>query len=792
MKYNEILKQMSLEDKIALCSGADFWHTKKMEQYKIPEMMMCDGPHGLRKQEADADMLGVNQAVPATSFPTAAATGCSWDPELLGKIGAAIAKEAAANKVGVVLGPGVNIKRNPLCGRNFEYFSEDPYLSGKLGAIFIKEAQKDGIGSSLKHFACNNQEWKRFSSDSVLDERSLREIYLTAFEIAVKEGQPATVMCAYNKINGTYCSDNKELLTDILRKEWGFQGMVVTDWGAMHDRIEGFLAGCDLLMPGGSDYMEKETLEAVKSAKITEEQIDTCAQRVLSMIQNANEALDKDLNCKDHNYSSDEHHTLARVAAEQSAVLLKNEDAILPIKQGKQIGFIGAMAKEIRYQGAGSSHINPIKLVNVTDVLGTVPYEEGCSREGHTTKEQLIRAAALAKQVDIPIVFAGLTDSYESEGFDRKDMKLPEGHNLLIRAVADTNPNTVVVLMSGSPVEVPWLDKIKALLYMALPGQAGGEAIVNLLYGKAIPCGKLAETWPMDYEDCVSASYYHKKDAHYREGIYVGYRYYDKANIKVRFPFGYGLSYTSFQYSNINIQEITGEQYQYKVTLEVTNTGKYEGAEIVQLYVAPPQDGSFRPVKELKGFQKLFLKPGETKQAVIHLDKRSFAVWNSGWKVARGTYRIEIGGSSRYLPLVAELFLEGEEMKLSKEQKGSWYEKPIGIPKHEEWEKLLGRQVIEKRLKKGEFTMENTVAEMKDYSLIMKIMYKAIEKTVAKGFGGKADYGNPAFKMMIASSADSSLSAMKICGGMKNYVLEGMLEMANGHYLRGIKYMLQK
>lgn len=787
MDYKEIIKQMSLEDKIALCSGADFWHTKEIKQYGIPKMMMGDGPHGLRKQEDSADMLGVNQSVPATSFPTAVTTGSSWDPELLGKIGAAITKEAATHKVGLVLGPGLNIKRNPLCGRNFEYISEDPYLSGKMGAAFIREAQKEGIGTSVKHFAGNNQEWKRFSSDSVLDERTLREIYLSAFEIAVKEGQPATVMSAYNKINGTHCSDNKELLTDILRDEWGFKGMVVTDWGGMNNRIEGFRAGCDLVMPGGSAFMEKETLEAVHAGEISEEIINVSAERVLKMIMNANNVLNKE-----HNYDVNEHHNLARIAAEQSAVLLKNEETILPLKAEQKIGFIGTMAEEIRYQGAGSSHINPTRLVNVTDVLSNVPYEAGCSQEGDTTEEQLEKARGLAKQVEIPIVFAGLTDRYESEGFDREDMKMPEGHNRLIDAVAEVNPNTVVVLMSGSVVEVPWIDKIKAVLYMALPGQAGGEAIVNLLYGKAIPSGKLAETWPIAYTDCVSSSYYYKKDAHYREGIYVGYRYYDKADLDVRFPFGYGLSYTNFQYSNLKIETISEKNSQYKVTLDVTNIGHVEGAEIVQLYVAPPEDAIYRPVRELKGFTKLFLKPGETKQAVIDLDKRSFSIWNNGWKVGKGTYHIQIGRNSRDISLETEVFLEGEKLDLPKEYRNSWYDKPTGIPTHQEWEKLLGRRVIEKPLKKGEFTMANTVNEMKDYSFIMKMMYKAVERTVAKGFDGKVDYNDPAFRMVMASSADSSLTAMKISGAMRNYVLEGMLEMANGHYLKGIRYMFKR
>ncbi|MFD1452665.1 glycoside hydrolase family 3 C-terminal domain-containing protein [Oceanobacillus sojae] len=610
---------------------------------------------------------------------------------------------------------------------------------------------------------------------------------MSAFEIAVKEGQPATVMSAYNKINGTHCSDNKELLTDILRDEWGFKGLVVTDWGGMNNRIKGFRAGCNLVMPGGAAYMEKETLKAVKVGEISEALIDASAERVLAMIINANGVLEEE-----HSYDVNEHHSLARIAAEQSAVLLKNEHEILPLRTDDKIGIIGAMAKEIRYQGAGSSHINPTRLVNVTDVLPTVPFKAGCNREGDATEEQLDQAIELAKQVEIPIVFAGLTDRYESEGFDRENMKMPEGHNRMINAVAEVNPNTVVVLMNGSVIEVPWINKVKAVLYMALPGQAGGEAIVNLLYGKAVPSGKLAETWPIAYEDCVSSSYYNKKDAHYREGIYVGYRYYDKAELDVRFPFGYGLSYTNFQYSNLEVEVISEKDNQYKVTLDVTNTGRYEGAEIVQLYVAPPEDAVYRPVRELKGFTKLFLKPGETKQALIHLDKRSFSIWHRDWKVAKGTYQIQLGRNSRDILLETEFPLEGEEMRLPVEYQNSWYEKPTRILTHQEWEKFLGRLVIEKPLKKGEFTMANTVNEMKDYSLIMKIMYKAVEKTVAKGFEGKVDYNDPAFRMVMASSADSSLTAMKISGAMRNYVLEGLLEMANGHYLKGIKYMIKR
>lgn len=577
-----ILKKMTLEDKIALCSGASFWETKKYENYGIPALFMCDGPHGLRKQEREggADMLGVNESRKATCFPAEVTTGGSWDNDLLYEIGKAIGEEARDQKVGLVLGPGANLKRNPLCGRNFEYFSEDPYLAGDLAANFIKGLQSQGIGSSLKHFAVNSQELSRFNSDSILDDRTLRELYLTAFERAVKEGHPATLMCSYPKLNGVHCSDNEMLLTDILRKEWGFEGLVVTDWGAMNDRIEGFRAGCDLNMPGGSDYMEKEVLAAVQSGNLPEEKVDCCARRVLELVFKAEEALKKQGTC-DYDY----HHEIARKAAEHGAVLLKNDDGILPLKKTDNIAVIGAMAQSMRYQGAGSSHINPYKLSQPLDYLKEAVYAQGCDNRGDTNDNLLQEAIRVAKSVDIPIVFAGLPDRFESEGFDREDMKMPEGHMRMIEAVADANPNTVVVLLCGCVVECPWAEQVKAILYMGLPGQAGGEAIANLLYGAVNPSGKLTESWPYRYEDVPSSEIYDQtKDALYEEGIYVGYRYYEKAGLKVRFPFGYGMSYTSFDYSDFIYED-------NQVSITITNTGDFYGGEVVQLYIGAPQDG---------------------------------------------------------------------------------------------------------------------------------------------------------------------------------------------------------
>ena len=773
MNIEKILQQMTLEDKIELCSGENFWETKKYEKYGIPSLFMCDGPHGLRKQEDAADMLGVHASRPATCFPAEVTTAGSWDPELLEQIGAAIGEEAREQGVGLVLGPGVNLKRNPLCGRNFEYFSEDPYLAGKLAAGFIRGTEAQGVGTSLKHFAANSQEASRFTSDSVLDERTLRELYLTASEIAVKEGKPATVMCAYPKLNGVHCSDNKRLLTDILRTEWGFNGMAITDWGAMNDRIEGFRAGCDLNMPGGSAYMEKEVLQAVKNGTLPESSVDDSARRVLELVFRAAEALRGNTTC-----DYDAHHTLAKRAAIEGAVLLKNEGSILPLRQGAKIAVIGAMAKNLRYQGAGSSHINPTRLSQPLDFLPDAIYASGCDDRGDTTDALLDEARAAAEQAEVTVVFAGLPDRYESEGFDRDDMKMPVGHLRMIEAVVSANPNTVVVLLCGSPVECPWADEVKAVLYMGLPGQAGGEAAAELLYGRISPGGKLTESWPYTYEDVPSSEIYGKTaDALYQEGVYVGYRYYDKADVPVRWRFGYGLSYTEFSYSDLMVNSDT-------VSVTVRNTGKCAGAEVAQLYMEAPQNGLHRPLRELKGFQKVFLQPGESRTVTFTLIDRSFAVWQDGWKIPAGTYAVCVG------ELRAEMEKNGDDLLVPVWQKGSWYACCTGKPDQTAWEAMLGRTYTPPVLKKGSFTMDNTVMEMKDYSLIMRIMFRAVEATIAKGFGGKKDYENPEFRMLMNSSAGSPLRSMMISGGMKGGVLPGMLEMANGHFLRGIWKMI--
>ncbi len=788
MSVEAILDKMSLKDKIALCSGASFWETKEMKKYGIPSMFMCDGPHGLRKQVNAKDMLGLNQSLPATCFPTAVSTGASWDEALMERIGRAIGAEAAQKQVGLVLGPGANLKRNPLCGRNFEYFSEDPYLTGKMAAGFIRGLQENGTSASLKHYACNSQEENRFTSDGILDERTMRELYLTGFEIAVKEARPDTVMCAYPKVNGVHCSDSKELLQDILREEWGFEGLVVTDWSAMNDRIEGFLAGCDLNMPGGSAYMEKEVLQAVKSGRLSEEAVDACARRVLELVCKERRGMEEASRLSERGervalFDKEAHHALAREAAEQGAVLLKNEDHILPLQQSKQAALIGHMAKHPRYQGGGSSHINPYQTLSAAEVMYRCTYAPGCDGQGDTNEELLAEAVQAAGQADVAVVFVGLPEKYECEGFDRENLQLPKGHLRLLDAVCEANSNVVVVLTCGSVVECPWADKVKAILYVGLPGQAGGHAIANLLYGKANPSGRLTESWPYAYEDCITKNFYGQKDAQYRESVYVGYRYYDKADIAVRWPFGYGLSYTEFAYSELQIAGDT-------VTVTVTNVGERDGAEVVQLYVEAPVGGLHRPVRELKGFQKVFLTPGESKEVKFTLEERSFALWDGGWKVPAGEYGILVGGSDKEQLLCGVIYKEGEPVVIPSWQPGSWYEQLQGEPTQEEWEAMLGRRYEEKKPVKGQFTMDNSVIEMMESCGMMRLIYKVTEKIVAGGIDGPKDDSNPEYRMMMAASVGGPLRSMQIASGMKGGLFKGLLQIANGHIFKGILTML--
>jgi len=784
MDVKSILAKMSIEEKIDLCCGADFWHSVAFEKYGLPAITVADGPHGLRFQYGESDMLGIHNSVPATCFPTAAATGCSWDIDLLKEIGSAIAEEAQTNGVDAILGPGLNIKRSPLCGRNFEYFSEDPYLTGQLGAAFVLGIQENGVSACLKHFAANSQEYKRFSSNGHVDERTLREIYLSGFEKAVDLGKPSMIMSAYDKINGIYCSDNKWLLTDVLRDEWGFDGIVVTDWGGMHSRVAGFKSGCDWSMPGGgTTHLQRSALKAYQLGELSEHEINKCAKRMVNriLLATANRQCSKE-------FDKDAHYQMALKAATESAVLLKN-DSILPLSVDS-VAVIGYMAKNPRYQGSGSSHINPTKLTSLCDAVPDWFYAEGCDQLGNTNEYLLEQAKEAARKSKICVVVAGLPESYESEGFDRNDMKMPNGHIRMIDIVANVNPNTVVVLLCGSPVETPWIDKVKAVIYMGLPGQAGGEAIFDLLTGKANPSGKLPETWPLHYEDAPCAEYYGSphRDAQYREGIYVGYRYYETATVPVRFPFGYGLSYTRFEYSDLYIEGMN-------VHVTIKNCGKVDGAEIAQLYVTPPKPGIHRPDKELRGFCKVFLKSGESKEVTFILNERSFAVWEDGWKVQKGKYEIKIASSVRDARLSQIIEINGIEVPVSHWQDGSWYASPKDYPPKEDFEKMLGHLVhAPEPLRKGNFTDENTIAEMAEYSFFVRIVKNAMIKAISKDNGGKPDYNNPTFRMTYASSVDAALFNLAIssCGAMPVNVAYGILEIANGHFFNGIRLLVKK
>ena len=656
MNIKEVISQMTLEEKAGLCSGLDFWHTKGVERLGVQSVMVSDGPHGLRKQDDKADHLGLNDSIKAVCMPAACATAASFDRELIGRMGEAIGASCQHEKLSVVLGPAVNIKRSPLCGRNFEYLSEDPYLAGEMAAAYINGVQSQNVGTSIKHFAANDQEHRRMSSSSNADERTLREIYFPAFETAVKKAQPWTVMCSYNKLNGVYASQNPWLLTDVLRKEWGFEGYVMSDWGAVSDRVPGLAAGMDLEMPSSGGVNDKKIVEAVRSGELDEAVLDRAVERILTINQRY---LD---NARPETpWDQEADHLLSARIAGECMVLLKNE-GVLPLDKADAIAFIGEFAAKPRFQGGGSSHINAFKTTSALEAAEglNVTYAQGYSvAEDQATDENIAEAVAAAKAAKVAVVFAGLPDSYESEGYDRTHMALPACQNKLIEAVAAANPNTVVVLHNGSPVEMPWLDKVKAVLEAYLGGQAVGLATVRVLYGEVNPSGHLAESFPIKLEDNPSYLFYggEADQADYREGVFVGYRYYDRKAMEVAFPFGHGLSYTTFVYSDLRLSadHIT-DQDTLTVTVKAANTGSRPGKTVVQLYVGDKQSTVFRPVRELKGFEKIELQPGESRDVTFTLDKRAFAYWNEqihDWHVETGEFTIEVGQSSRAIDVAA-------------------------------------------------------------------------------------------------------------------------------------------
>ena len=660
----KIVSEMTLEEKAGMCSGLDFWHLKEVEHLGIPKVMVSDGPHGLRKQDEKGDHLGINDSIKAVCFPPAVLSACSFDRGLMEEMGKAIGREAQANDVSVVLGPAVNIKRSPLCGRNFEYYSEDPYLAGEIAAAFVKGVQSQHVGTSIKHFTANNQEYRRMSSSSEVDERTLREIYFPAFETAVKKAQPYTFMCSYNQINGTFASENKWLLTDVLRGEWGFKGYVMSDWGAVNDRVKGLEAGLELEMPASGGDNDAMIVKAVKDGALEEKILDQAVERILRIIF---EYAD---HRKPQEFTMEKDHEEAQHIAEESMVLLKNENHILPLKTSEKAAFIGGFARNPRFQGGGSSHINCFKTTNVLDSVpcdAQVVYAEGFPADRDFYDKALAdEAVKAAAEADKAVIFAGLPESFESEGYDRSHMRLPECQNRLITEILKVQPNTVIVLHNGSPVEMPWLGEIKGLLETYLGGQAGGAAAANILYGKINPSGKLAETMPLKLSDNPSyLNFGGGEKVEYREGIFVGYRYYDTKEMDVAFPFGYGLSYTTFAYSNLKLSmENPTEKDTVMVSADVTNTGKSAGKEVVQLYIRDLTGSAIRPEKELKGFEKVFLEPGETKTVTMELNKRSFAWYNTelhDWFAASGDYEILVGASSRDIRLTETLHLNSSQ-----------------------------------------------------------------------------------------------------------------------------------
>lgn len=685
LDVKKLVNELTLEEKASLCSGADFWHTKAIDRLNIPAAMVSDGPHGIRKQESLADHMGVAESIKAIGFPTASAMACSFDRDLLHKVGDALGEECVAEDLAVLLGPGINMKRSPICGRNFEYYSEDPVVAGELGAAFVNGVQEHGVGTSLKHFAANNQEWRRMSISAEIDERTLREIYLAAFETVVKKAQPWTIMCSYNRINGVYSCENDWLLNKVLRDEWGFEGLVMTDWGAMDERVPSLKAGLDLEMPDCHGETDKLIVKAVQSGELEESVLDTAVERILTMVDKyltARKGIDPASmvhplpSSVERGYDVAAHHALARTTAEQSAVLLKNED-ILPLQKDKKIAFIGEFAKVPRIQGGGSSHINNTSIESALDAAGdSVSYAQGFHIDEETTDETLLQEAiTLAKESDVAVIFAGLPDSFESEGFDRTHLNMPANQNELIARISEVQPNVVVVLHSGSPIAMPWLDKVAGVLQMYLAGQASGGAAVNLLFGDATPCGKLAETFPLHLEDNPSYLNFpgNREKVCYQEGVFIGYRYYDKKKMDVLFPFGYGLSYTDFTYSNMKVTvngknaadvDVIKETDEIVVTADITNTGNCDGAEIVQLYIKNPVVYEIRPEKELRDFAKVFLKAGETKTVTFTLNARAFSYYETrihDWYAESGDYEILLASSSRDIRLQDTVSITGSK-----------------------------------------------------------------------------------------------------------------------------------
>ena len=784
MKHADIIKQMTLEEKCYLMSGKDFWQSRSVERLGVPNMTLSDGPHGIRKQEGAGDQLGLNGSLPATCYPTAATIANSWDPALGEEIGEHLGVEAASQDVCVLLGPGLNIKRSPFCGRNFEYFSEDPYLAGKMAAGYVRGIQKNGVSACPKHFAANSQELRRMASDSVMDERTLREIYLTGFEIAVKEGGAKSIMSSYNRINGVYANENPHLLQEILRDEWGFDGFVVSDWGASNDHTAGVAAGSHLEMPTTGGDSDLELVEAVKSGKLSQELLDQRVDELLDVILSTTKAVAP---LKGKPFDVEKHHALAAKASEQSIVLLKNEGGILPLKKGTKVAVIGEFAQKARYQGAGSSVVNPTRLDNAMDViknfdLDVAGFEAGYPRSGKGSAEMQAKAVELAKKADIVLLYIGLDEISESEGLDRAHMRLPQSQVDLIEAVSAVNPNIVAVMSAGSAVEMPWLPKVKALIHGYLCGQAGASSVLKAVMGEVNPSGRLAETYPVKYEDVSSAPYFPAKErtAEYRESVFVGYRYFETAHVPVLFPFGFGLSYTTFEYSDLTVTD-------KEAAFTLKNTGKMDGAEVAQLYVSKTGGEVFRPAKELKGFQKVFLKAGESKKVTIPLDDKAFRYFNvntNQFEVEGGEWNILIGASAADIKLSGKVSVKGTgaESPYDKAKFAKYFSGDIKNISDEEFEALLGRPIPDGHWS-GTLDMNDAICQLYYAKsglarFVYKIMTNMLNKSIEKG--------EPDLNITFIYNMPFRGIA-KMAGGMCTMEMaEGILTVCNGHFFKGM------
>jgi beta-glucosidase len=783
VKYQDIISKMTIEEKAAFLSGKGEWQTRDFERLGIPSIFCSDGPHGIRKQAGAGDHLGLNASLPATCFPTAATVANSWNEELGEKLGETLGEEAMAEGVNVLLGPGLNIKRSPLCGRNFEYFSEDPYLAGKMAASYVRGIQSQGVYACPKHFAVNSQELRRMAMNSVVDERTLREIYLTGFEIAVKEGKAKTIMSAYNEVNGTYANENKHLLKEILRDEWGFDGIVITDWGASNDHALGVAAGSNLEMPNPGLDSARELVDAVNSGKITmkdlDERVDELLDAVMTLYVNAqNKADDFDKNA---------HHAIARQAAAESTILLKNEESILPLKPGAKVAIIGDFAFVPRYQGAGSSLVNPTKIETVSELvsgydLQVVGMSRGYSRNGQADAETRKEALDLAQKADIVLFFFGLNEDSESEGMDRTHMRIPQNQIELLQELGGANSNLVGIISAGSAIEMPWHHYFKAMLHCYLNGQAGAGAVLDILTGRVNPSGKLSETIPRRLEDTPVYRYYPSRErtSEYREGPYVGYRYYDTAGVPVLYPFGFGLSYTTFEYSGLSVND-------EGATFTIKNAGDRDGAEVAQLYVSLPGGKVFRPAKELKGFAKVFLKAGESKEVTIPFDDKTFRYFNvktGKWEVEDGSYQIMVGSSSARIHLTSQI-MKAETTDLypyDKAEMPAYYSGKIENVSDNEFAKLLGRPIPDGKWS-GLLNKNDAICQMYyAKSGLARFAYNRLTAMKKKA----DDKGTPDLNILFIYNMPFRAMAKMTGGAVSMEMVDGIVNLVNGHFFKGL------